>query len=258
MPAYSDVLVPEPIHTLCTKRVLTMTEIPNAIKLTTALQEDMAAFAASRGVSLDELMEEDRAANEKALRDGCLRCGPDAATMEGYIKALKWRNSLAWVIGRKPTHIPRNHALLVDRLLEMHGHMALVDGAINGDPHPGNILLSKDPKTGVERIGLVDFGQVKRLQPAERIGLSRLIVALARADEANPAHRKRVAELLQATGCTTSKNDPDVLFKMAQLCEYLPACWCRRAAVRSMHARQSLPRFNAVHCVQTLTATTSS
>jgi len=33
--------------------------------------------------------------------------------------------------------LPLNHAKLVDDLLEIHGHEALVDGFLNADPHPG-------------------------------------------------------------------------------------------------------------------------
>lgn len=37
----------------------------------------------------------------------------------------------------------------------VHGHQIFVDGAFNGDPHPGNILLTPDGK-----LGLIDYGQV--------------------------------------------------------------------------------------------------
>ena len=243
-PRYRDIAVPAPLPSLCTKRVLTMEEIPHAIKLTDALREDMAAHAASRGVSLAVLLAEERAANERALAAGVLRCGPDAATMARYIAALRWRNWLGSWVGARPVHVPRNHAALVDTLLEVHGHMALVDGAINGDPHPGNILLSRraprgppaggggrngggggsspgdalvTPNLGDETLALVDFGQVKRLSPQQRLQLARLIVALARCEPSNPAHRAAVAARLREMGMVTERNDPDVLFKYAQL-----------------------------------------
>ena len=38
----------------------------------------------------------------------------------------------------------------------VHGHQIFVDGAFNGDPHPGNILLTPDGK-----LGLIDYGQVR-------------------------------------------------------------------------------------------------
>lgn len=36
----------------------------------------------------------------------------------------------------------------------VHGHQIFVDGAFNGDPHPGNILLTPDGK-----LVLIDYGQ---------------------------------------------------------------------------------------------------
>lgn len=53
-----------------------------------------------------------------------------------------------------------------------------MNGVFNGDPHPGNIMLLDDG-----RIGLIDFGQVKRITNLERQYLARLIVALAQEDK---------------------------------------------------------------------------
>ena len=38
---------------------------------------------------------------------------------------------------------------------QVHAHEIFMNGAFNGDPHPGNILLCDDGK-----IGLIDYGQV--------------------------------------------------------------------------------------------------
>jgi len=43
-----------------------------------------------------------------------------------------------------------------------------------GDPHPGNLLLMPSGK-----LGLIDYGQIKRLKGAQRRSLARMIVALA-------------------------------------------------------------------------------
>mgnify|MGYP001810258289 CR=1 FL=1 len=44
----------------------------------------------------------------------------------------------------------------------------------NGDPHPGNILLLKDG-----RLGLIDYGQVKRMTLDQRLTYAKLILAHA-------------------------------------------------------------------------------
>ncbi len=112
----------------------------------------------------------------------------------------------------------------------MHAHELFVDGCFNGDPHPGlppspfqslflfpaapapfvssllstviafaprpislsslflsgNILLLPDG-----RLGLIDYGQVKRLSLNERISYAKLICALAREDRAAIVSRIR-------------------------------------------------------------------
>ena len=55
--------------------------------------------------------------------------------------------------------VPINAARLVDDLLAVMGHEVLVDGCFNADPHPGNILYLAE----TEQLGLIDYGQVKRL-----------------------------------------------------------------------------------------------
>lgn len=52
-----------------------------------------------------------------------------------------------------------------------------MDGYFNADPHAGNFLLMPDG-----RIGLIDFGQVKRLTREERYRLALIIDCLSRGD----------------------------------------------------------------------------
>ena len=210
--------VPRPFLPLCTKAVLVMTEVPRCTKLTTALNEDMAFFAQRRGITKEALLEEERALNEAALARGELRCGPSAATMDGWISQLRWRNwALGW-LGAAPSHVPLNHAHLMDELLRVHGHEVLVDGAFNGDPHPGNVLVSLPLQRGAEpRIALVDYGQVKLLSAHQRLQVARLIAALARADARSAAHRLRVCQILKDMGFEGQRGDVDVGFAMAKL-----------------------------------------
>lgn len=79
---------------------------------------------------------------------------------------------------------------MMHTLFMVHGHQIFVDGSFNGDPHPGNILLTDDG-----RIGLIDYGQVKHMPREERVQLSKLFVALANDDkEAVCALRSSVCE----------------------------------------------------------------
>ena len=215
---FPHIVVPAPFPSLCTKAVLVMEEVPHAKKLTSELREDMEFFAARRGVPVEVLLEEERALNAAALRRGELRCGPSAAAAASWQASLGWANAWAALRGKPPCRVPLNHAALMDELLRVHGHEVLVDGAFNGDPHPGNLLITR-PAPGAQpaRLALVDYGQVKVLTREERLKVARLMVGLASADEKNPAHRAAVAALLRDMGFSTARNDPDVIYANAVL-----------------------------------------
>lgn len=61
----------------------------------------------------------------------------------------------------------------IDLLLDVHGFQIFRVRIFNGDPHPGNILLTPD-----QQIGLIDYGQCKRLSQKEAENLAQLIVAI--------------------------------------------------------------------------------
>ncbi|OKK04814.1 ABC transporter [Streptomyces sp. CB03234] len=58
-------------------------------------------------------------------------------------------------------------------------HQILRVGVFHADPHPGNMLLLADG-----RIGLLDFGSVGRIDPAVRLAIQELLVAIDRGDPA--------------------------------------------------------------------------
>ena len=216
---FPSIVVPAPHLSLCSKNVLVMEEVENAVKLTSALTEDMSHFARERGMSTAALLAEERALNAAALARGELRSGPDGASMCRFISARRWRNALAPRALFARVHVPLNHGALLDELLRVHGHEALIDGALNGDPHPGNVLVVREGARagGEPRLALVDYGQVKLISPEDRLRLARLVVALADADAAAPAHVATVARLIHDMGLTTRRNDPDTLFRLARV-----------------------------------------
>ena len=213
------VLVPEPLPELCTKRVLTMSEVPRAEKLAVALRKDFEGAAAATGRSLADLEAEDRRLNEEALARGELRSGASAREADALIAAAQWRNWWGGLVGLPRVRVPLNHARLVDELLRVHGHEVLVDGYLNGDPHPGNCLVSYDraDEGGGVTLALVDYGQVKALDKAARLRFARLIVALARAEEGNAAHAAAVAQRMLECGMETARRDPAVMYEYGRL-----------------------------------------
>ncbi len=76
----------------------------------------------------------------------------------------------------------------VHALLDVHGHQIFNLGLFNADPHPGNILVVQDsePQKSQQyasrsqpKIGLIDYGQCKRLTPMERVKVAKLILSIA-------------------------------------------------------------------------------
>jgi ubiquinone biosynthesis protein len=62
-------------------------------------------------------------------------------------------------------------------LLESMLRQIMIDGVFHADPHPGNVLLLDD-----DRLGLLDFGSVGRLDPLARTTLQQLLMAIDRGD----------------------------------------------------------------------------
>jgi ubiquinone biosynthesis protein len=73
--------------------------------------------------------------------------------------------------------IGTHRADLARRLLETFLVQILKAGIVNGDPHPGNILVLADGT-----LAQIDFGSVVRLHAAQRLALARLLMAVNRED----------------------------------------------------------------------------
>lgn len=207
------VAVPEPVLELCTRSVLVMEFLP-AVKLADALRANLELVAKHKGVTAAAL-------REQIMRDRDAMRTPSATRMSlihAYIRLTDALHNLAVMpynvtlglifgfISFRSTPLPLNLAAIMDLLVKVHGYEVLVNGAFNGDPHPGNILMLPDG-----RLGLIDYGQVKRLSEDDRLQLARLIVALARDDKAAVVH------LMAEAGFKTKRMDPHVLERIAVL-----------------------------------------
>lgn len=73
----------------------------------------------------------------------------------------------------------------IDSLFDVHGHQIFQEGLFNADSHPGNILIVQDEnaKENSPKLGLIDFGQCKRLTLEERKKVARLLVSVANEDD---------------------------------------------------------------------------
>ena len=106
-----------------------------------------------------------------------------------HVPAVHWRLTtnrgltLDQVQGVKITDVPRDPAIRLDlkdlakRLASSFMEQVFVDGFFHADPHPGNILVGADGS-----IGLVDCGQVGRLDPESKVGAVRMLMAFEQQD----------------------------------------------------------------------------
>ncbi|CAM9574178.1 unnamed protein product [Chrysoparadoxa australica] len=211
--------VPEPVMDLCTKDVLVMTYLPGK-KLYDCVKEYGEVVAAKQGKTFKQLEKE---GIEKVKREGFppKYDGPGPTQIALYQQSLRLRDAAVnaprhlynvligswsgrtWELSHSV--IPPNTALIMQRLLQVMGHQILVDGCFNGDPHGGNVLLMPDG-----RLGLIDYGQVKRLTRDERLHIARIYRGLLAQDKAG------LRELAMSRGYKSRSFDSEVIYKMTQ------------------------------------------
>lgn len=95
---------------------------------------------------------------------------------------------------------------LIQTLLGVLAQGVLIDGMFNADLHPGNFLLMPDG-----RIGLIDYGQVKRIDRTTRKKIARLIVGIATKDT------KATVDAYTALGVQSKKMDTAFLEANAKI-----------------------------------------
>ena len=93
---------------------------------------------------------------------------------------------------------------ILSKVSEAYGRMILLDGLFQADGHPGNMLVMKGG-----RIGLVDYGQSKRLPNKYRASFARMVLALERKDD------QAISEALDGLGIETSKDDVPLKSRLA-------------------------------------------
>jgi aarF domain-containing kinase len=96
-------------------------------------------------------------------------------------------------------------------VLEAHGFQLFFCPLFNSDPHPGNILLLPDG-----RIGLLDFGQCRRMSHRPRADIARLFGVLGRAKQGK-ASESELASAFAATGMSSVNADDRFLSIMPRL-----------------------------------------
>lgn len=210
--------VPEALFS--SKEVLVMSYLEGP-KLVDGVQRHFRKLAERQGRNFEEMQAEQRrmiengeiervdaresAATTKrlmrlmSLRDWVINCVIMVGnyTVRPLIRREKWeyQDSADFV----------NLGQVIDTLLKVHAHEILVDGAFNGDPHPGNILLMPDG-----RLGLVDYGQVKKMSIEDRVIYAKIIIALSRNDRCEV-----VRLMVDEVGFRTKYMKEDIIYETA-------------------------------------------
>lgn len=201
----SHVVVPKPMQHLCTKRVLVMERL-HGTPIITIFRDRMREMAKEQGSTLEDFESEVRKSGAIPLEVQSIQFAFNSVWWsDAVLNILRsfWNFTGGWVFGHpqllwkwRTVDIKKIHELI----WQVHAHQMLIDGCFNADPHPGNILMLEDG-----RIGLIDYGQTKRIDSATRKGLARLIVALCEDD------KDAIVAATVANGLRTRDMDPWVL-----------------------------------------------
>ena len=100
---------------------------------------------------------------------------------------------------------------LVDELFSAYLRMILVDGFLHADPHPGNVLLTRDG-----RLGIIDLGMVATVPPRVQDQVVKLLLAVSDADgEETAAVLAMMGEPLEGYDASRFRDDVAALVTRA-------------------------------------------
>jgi aarF domain-containing kinase len=131
----------------------------------------------------------------------------------------------------------------IDALFDIHGYQIFNQGLFNADAHPGNILIIQNDdmkkRNTNRKLGLIDYGQCKRLNLDERRRVAKLIVSVA--DDESDEH---IASNFRDLGIITKNDSTRFLSSFARLMfgkfrnEYLKRDWHK-----SLHEEDEIVYF---------------
>ncbi|KAL1520442.1 hypothetical protein AB1Y20_022024 [Prymnesium parvum] len=218
---FPRVAVPRPIPGMVSENVLVMTYLPGG-SLLDAIKRMAQAYADAQGISVEDLkarlMAEARegSGGSSSVSDG--RHLMKVNLLQAYARSTQlavnagvalYNSSIG--LFATPKKYREKHQLIeisstIKQLCTLLGHQVLIDGLFSSDPHPGNLLLLPDG-----RLGLIDFGQVKRLTKEQRLKVARTVVAVATDDE------EAMLKIARASDLRTRNNDPKALVQYVRL-----------------------------------------
>ena len=133
--------------------------------------------------------------------------------LQGVLRLVGF-DTMLWLAGKiadlRSGSSPNELHSALQLVLDVHGYQLFFCPLFNADPHPGNILMMPDG-----RIGLIDFGQCRRLTAEQKDGLARLLQAVSK--PVSPEADRQVAAAFEATGVRTKHGDQEFLALLPRL-----------------------------------------
>lgn len=206
-PYRDKVTVPQPIHELCSTNMLVM-ELLEGKKFADAMEDRLAHAIGSKEAAKEFLRQ-----RRLALVLGDVPAAGDGTDMISFAKDLlqqQGRTSLwsHWTMASRLLALNRHVQRCVHLLIDVHGHQIFLNRVFNGDCHPGNMLELSNGK-----IGLIDYGQTKRISLQESLGIAKVVSALGQ----DSVDTSQVATAMRECGFVTKWDKDDVLTQYAKL-----------------------------------------
>jgi ubiquinone biosynthesis protein len=89
------------------------------------------------------------------------------------VLVMDWIEGVPLTDRERLEEVGADRALLARAILQAYGVMIFQSDRFHADPHPGNLIAMKD-----NRLGLIDFGEVGSVEPAERSALLGMVTAV--------------------------------------------------------------------------------
>jgi aarF domain-containing kinase len=209
-PYRDKIAIPRPIFELCSKNLLVMEYLPGK-KLVSSMEERLASAIGNKEAAKAFLKQKqkDLVQGKVAVRDKISDVTELIAFCEKSIEHEDSTFALSrWMLYYKLVMMQRHFKRTVQTLLDVHGHQIFLNRVFNGDCHPGNILELSNGK-----IGLIDYGQTKRLTEKEAISIAKIVSELGHAI----IDTRKVATAMRECGFQTKWDKDDVLTMYAKL-----------------------------------------
>ncbi len=175
-----EVVIPTPVESLCTRRVLVMDEI---------LGRPLAdVIADEREAQHEAVLEEAVSSPENSLEGVPPERGANIGSPQTSV-AVDPEQSAGVSSEHVTQLIPSERERLAKTIASVYLGMLFDEGLFHADPHPGNLVLMNDG-----RLGILDFGMVGRIDETLRETIEEMLMAVASGDQ------NRLTRLIRRTG----------------------------------------------------------